>query len=184
MGNLDDDAPVPLPALENEQVAAFRAFQRPRTFADAALSADPDALSALGPDLNADLSRRVYAGREGTIDLVPGPGRVCCIVTVTGTGERISGTTWTELAAHGAHGFTSGRLGEPTLFRGVLSTGVRSLRIVTASEDTVTAVVNADDAYWMTISDPVTQTVTLQDGTEQLIPLSRFRLPEPPAGPV
>ena len=182
MGSRDNDTPVRLAVLEDEQVAAFRAFQRPRTVEDAALSADPDAVSALGSDLNADLSRRVYAGREGTIDLVPGPGSVCCIVTVTGTGERISGTTSTELAARGAHGFTSGRLGEPALLRGVLSTGVRSLRIVTASGDTLTAAVNADDAYWMTIADPVTQTLTLQDGTERVIPFSRFRLREPPAG--
>lgn len=182
MGESDQDTPPAFDALEAEHVAAFRAFQRPRTFADEALSADPGAVSALDPGLNAELSRRVYAGCEGTIDLVPGPGRVCCIVAVAGTGERISGTTLTELVAGGAHGFTSTRLGESALFRGVLSTGVRSLQIATASGATVTATVNTDDAYWTAVANPVVQALILQDGTERLIPFSRFRLREPPGG--
>jgi hypothetical protein len=175
----DEDTPA-FDALEREQVAAFRAFQRPRTSEDEALSADPGAVSALGPYLNADLSRRVYAGPEGTIDLVPGPGTICCIVAAGRTGERVSGTTLTELVARGVHGFTSSRLGEPAMFRGVLSTGVRTLLVATATGDTVTAAVNADDAYWMTIADPIAQTLTLQDGTERVIPFSRFREQEPP----
>jgi hypothetical protein len=112
---------------------------------------------------------------------VPGPNTVCCIVAVAGTGERISGTKSTELAARGAHGFTSSRRGQSASFRGVVSTGVGSLQIVTTG-GTVTAAVNADDAYWMTIANPVAQTLTLQDGTERLIPLSRFGPPERPAG--
>ena len=66
------------------------------------------------------------------------------------------------------------------MFRGVLSTGVRSLLVATATGDTVTAAVNADDAYWMTIADPIAQTLALQDGTERVIPFSRFREPQPP----
>jgi hypothetical protein len=170
------------PSLEPEQVVAFRAFRRARTPEDQALSADPAMVSALGADLNADLSRRVYVGLEGSIDLVPGPGAVCCIVAVAGTGERISGTTSTELAARGAHGFTSYRAGKPTLFRGVLATGVRTMLIATASGKTVTAAVNADDAYWMAVRDPVAQTLILQDGTERVIPFSRSRPREAPGG--
>lgn len=170
------------PRLERGQVAAFRAFQRARTPDDDALSADPAIVSALGPDLNPDLSRRVYLGPEGSIDLVPGPGAVCCIVAAAETGERISGTTSTELAARGAHGFTSHRTGKPAIFRGVLSTGVRSMLIATASGKKVTAAVNADDAYWMAVRDPVAQTLILHDGTERVILFSGSRRREPPAG--
>ena len=165
---MDEDGPASYDALEPEQVAAFRAFQRLRALEDEELSADAGAVSALGTDLNARLSRRVYTGPEGTIDLVPGRGSVCCIVAVAGTGERISGTTSTELAARGGHGFTSCRRGEPALFRGVLSTGARSLRILTASGATVLATVTGDDAYWVQVCDPVTLILTLQDGTERV----------------
>jgi len=173
MGDADQETPASFHALEPEQVAAFTAYQRSRTFEDEALSADPAAVSRIGPHLNADLSRRVYAGPGGTIDLVPGPGAVCCIVAVAGTGEHISGTTSTELAARGVHGFTSCRRGEPTLFRGGLSTGARSLLITTASGATVVAAVNGDDAYWVQVAEPVAQTLTLQDGAERAIPFSR-----------
>jgi hypothetical protein len=162
MGDRDDDTPTArFDALEPEQVAAFRAFQRPRTAADEALGADPDAVSRLGRHLSPELSRRVYAGVEGTIDLVPGPNTICCVVTVAGTSERISGTTSTELAARGAHGFTSGRGGQSATFRGVLATVVRDLQVVTATGETITVPVNADDAYWITITEPVEQTVKI-----------------------
>jgi hypothetical protein len=57
---------------------------------------------------------------------------------------------------------------------------VRSLLVASTTGDTVTAAVNADDAYWMTIADPIAQTLTLQDGTERVIPFSRFRENGPP----
>ncbi len=60
------------------------------------------------------------------------------------------------------------------MFRGVLATGVRSMLIATASGETVATAVNADDAYWMTVRDPVTQTLTLHDGTHHVIPFSGF----------
>jgi hypothetical protein len=47
MGQPDEDTPARFDALELEQMAAFRAFQPPRTSGDGALSADPDAVSAL-----------------------------------------------------------------------------------------------------------------------------------------
>jgi hypothetical protein len=161
--------PDRLDALEPEQVAAFRAFRRPRNLADQALIRDSSAASASRSHLNPDLARRVYHGAEATIDLVPGRDTICCVVTVAGTGEMISGSTSTELAARGAHGFRSSRPGGSATFRGVLAAGVRDLRIVTASEG-ITVPVNSDDAYWITVSDPIEMILTLTDGTERHIP--------------
>jgi hypothetical protein len=172
MGRLD--------ALEPGQMAAFRAFCRPRTAADEALAADSDAVARLGRDLNPELSRRVYAGVEGTIALVPGPGTICCVLVVAGTSERISGTTSTELAAGGAHGFISSR-GRSATLRGVLATVVRDLRVVTAAGETITVPVNADDAYWITVVDPVEHILTLDDGTKRRIP--PFARPDQPGRP-
>ena len=161
--------------LEPDQVAAFRAFQRVPTKADHGLENDPSAVSALSPSMNTNLARRAYAGPEGTIDLVPGPGTIGCVVTVADTGERMSGTTTTELAACGAHGFTSTsfRHGRSAAFRGVLAARVVDLRIITAHGETMTAPVNADDAYWVTVSDPVEAILTLADGSKHEIPVPR-----------
>jgi hypothetical protein len=170
------DEPPPagrLDALEPGQVAGFRAFQRPSTSADHALRDNDTAASALAPHLNPDLARRVYTGVEGTIDLVPGPNTICCVVTGAGTGERISGSTSTELAARGAHGFTSSGRDRSATFRGVLAASVRDLRIITGSGAVITVPVNADDAYWITITDPVDEILTLTNGTERHIPFSQ-----------
>src|SRR5579871_5393552 len=121
-----------LDAVEPEQVAAFRAFRRPRNLADQAFRDAHSATLASSSHLNLDLGRRVYDGGEGTIDLVPGRNMICCVVIVAGTGETISGSTSTELAARGAHGFRSSHPGRSATFRGVLAASVRDLRIVTA----------------------------------------------------
>ena len=165
----EQQPPDRLDALEPEQVAAFRAFRRPRDVADQALRDGNSAASAPGSHLNPDLARRVYDGVEGTIDLVPGRNTICCVVVVAGTGEMISGSTSTELAARGAHGFTSSGRGRSATFRGVLAASVRHLRIVTASE-AITVPVNSDDAYWITTTDPVDMILTLTDGTERHVP--------------
>lgn len=170
-----------LDALEPGQIAAFRAFRRPRTVADEALAADSEAVARLGRDLSPELSRRVYVGAEGTLELVPGPGIMCCVVAVAGTSERISGTTSTELAAGGAHGFISSRGGGSVTLRGVLATAVRDLRVVTAAGETITVPVNADDAYWITVVDPVEHILTLNDGTERRLPF--FPRPDQPPRP-
>lgn len=102
----------------------------------------------------------MYAGVEGTVDLAPGPNTVGCLVTVAGTGERISGSTSTELAARGAHGLTSTRRGRSATFHGVLAASVRDLRVITATGETITVTVNRDDAYWITITDPVDEILT------------------------
>jgi hypothetical protein len=167
-------SPDRLDALEPEQVAAFRAFRRPQNLADQAFLHDNSAASASRSHLNPDLARRVYDGVEGTINLVPGRNTICCVVIVAGTGEMISGSTSTELAARGAHGFSSSGPGRSATFRGVLAVSVRDLRIVTASE-AITVPVNSDDAYWITITDPIDMILTLTDGTER-------HIPEPPRG--
>ena len=158
-----------LGAPEPEQVAAFRAFRRPRTAIDEGLGAGSAAAADLDPHVNPDLSRRVYMSAEGTIDLVPGPSIIGWVVAVADTRERISGTTSTALAARGA----SGGARSSVTFRGVLSAAVQSLRIVTTSGDVVHAPVNADDAYWVTITNPVDAVLTMTDGTERSIPFAR-----------
>jgi hypothetical protein len=169
----EQQPPDRVEALEPDQVAAFRAFRRPPQSADHALRDDRLTASVLASHLNPDLARRVYDGVEGTIDLVPGRNTTCCIATTAGTGERVSGSTSTELAAQGAHGFTSTGRGRAATFRGLLAASVRDLRVITASGETITVPVNADDAYWITITDPVDQILTLTDGTQRHIPFAR-----------
>lgn len=169
----DDAASYWIGAVEAEQVAALRAFQRPPSDADRGLMSEPSAASGLPPGTNLDLARRVYAGSEGTIDLVPGSGLIGCVVRVAGTGERTSGSTTTEIVARGSHGFISGRGNRSRTFRGVLGAEVRDLRVVTADGKTEIIPVNADDGYWATIGDPVKAILTLVDGSEREIPFFR-----------
>lgn len=123
------DEPGRLESLEPAQVAAFRAFQRPTRAADHGLRDDRDYAAKLAPCLNPDLARRVYDGEDGTIDLVPSPDTVCCVV-ITSDGERLMGSTSVSLAATGSHGFISLRTDPSATFRGVLSTGACDLRII------------------------------------------------------
>jgi hypothetical protein len=171
----DEAAGYWIGAVEAHQVAALRAFQRPTTTADRGLMAQPSTASGLPPGMNLNLARRVYAGPEGTIDLVPGPGMIGCVVRVAGTDERTSGSTTTEIVARGAHGFISGGADRSRTFRGVLGAEVHDLRVVTADGRTEIISVNADDGYWTTIGDPVKAILTLVDGSEREIPFSRHR---------
>jgi hypothetical protein len=168
-----------LNALEPAHVDAFRAFQRPAEPADQSLSDQPAPAHGLGPELNRDLARRVYEGPEGTIDLVPGPGAICCVARNPQTGERMAGTTSTELAAHGTHGFIRSGPQRATTFVGVLSAAARDLQIITGSGQAITVPVNADDAYWITVADPIDMIVTKTDGTARHIPFSRWRTQRP-----
>lgn len=170
----DDAHPDWIDVLAPGQVTAFRAFQRPLTHLDGVIRDDPSVVGKLSPKLNPDLARRGYVSPEGTIDLIPGPNMICCVVTVTGTGERISGSTSTELAARGAHGFTSRRAGRSATFRGVLAASVRDLRVITASGEVITVLTNEDDAYWITVTDPVDKVLTFTDGTVQHLPFKRL----------
>jgi hypothetical protein len=169
----DDAASYWIEAVEADQVAALRAFRRPPSDIDRGLMTEPSAASGLPSGMNLNLARRVYAGPEGTIDLVPGPGLIGCVVRVAGTGERMSGSTTTELVARGAHGFISGGADRPRTFRGVLGAAVHDLRVTTANGGTEMVPVNTDDGYWTTIGDPVKAILTLVDGSEREIPFFR-----------
>ena len=170
----DDAASYWIGAVEADQVAALSAFRRPPSHTDRSLMTEPSAASGLPPGMNLSLARRVYAGPEGTIDLVPGPGLIGCVVRVAGTGERMSGSTTTGLVARGGHGFISGGVDRPRTFRGVLGAEVHDLRVITADGGTEMITVNADDGYWTTIVDPVKAILTLNDGSEREIPFFRF----------
>lgn len=61
------------------QVAAFAAFRRPVVKADHSLTDDPVTASDLRPGVDPVLARRVYAGSEGTLDIVPGHGTLTFI---------------------------------------------------------------------------------------------------------
>ncbi len=165
----DDAASCWIGAVEADQVAALRAFRRPPSDIDRGLVTEPSAASGLPPGMNLKLARRVYAGPEGTIDVVPGPGLIGCVVRVAGTGERISGSTTTELVARGTHGFISGGADRPRTFRGVLGAEVHDLRVITADGLTEMVPVNADDGYWTTIGDPFKAVLSLIDGSEREI---------------
>lgn len=168
----DDAARYWIDAIEADQLAALRAFRRPPSDADQGLKAEPLAASALPSGMNLDLARRVYAGPEGTIDLVPGRGVIGCVVFVAGTGERTTGTLPTGFVARGSHGFISGGEDQRKTFRGVLGADVRGLMIMTADGRADMVTVNADDGYWITIEDPVAAILSLLDGSEREI---RFR---------
>ena len=159
-----------------------QSFWCPRTSTDGGLGAGSDAVGALDPSVNPDLSRRVYSSAEGTIDLVPGPSVIGWVVAVAGTGEWMSGTTSTALAARGAVGVTSSGSGSSVTFRGVLSAGVQNLRVVTADGNSVPVAVNADAAYWVTVADPVDAILTMADGTERPVPFARPGPTERPNG--
>jgi Clp amino terminal domain, pathogenicity island component len=123
------------------------------------------------------LARRVLAGDEGTIDLVPGPGMVGCICESHQRFGRLSGATGTSCCRDGV-GFISGGGGQTT-FVGVLSTRVRELRVVDASGQITIAPVNDDDAYWVTVENAVQTIKARTDGTMSTFALNAFRNPAP-----
>ena len=170
----DDAASYWIGAVEADQLAALRAFRRPPSDIDRGLTIEPSLASGLPSGMSLNLARRVYGGPEGTIDVVPGPGLIGCVVRVAGTGERMSGSTTTEIVARGAHGFISGGADRFRTFRGVLGAEVHDLRVITADGGTEIVAVNADDGYWTTIGDPVKAILTLIDGSEREIPFFRF----------
>ena len=129
--------------------------------------------SHLEPGVNLDLARRVYEQDEGTIDLVPGPDTICCVVIDRRSGERVVGSTSTALAACGAHGFIRSGTGRSATFFGVLSARAWDLRIVSGAGEAIAVPLNADHAYWITVTDPVEIVFTRAGGTAQRIPVVR-----------
>jgi hypothetical protein len=108
--------------------------------------------------------------------LIPGPGSICCVASVSGTGERMSGTTSTTLALRSPHGFITTSVGSRgTTFIGVLPASAQGLRIITRSARAIDVPVNEDDAYWTTVDDAIEMIMTLADGTLRHVPFSGSR---------
>jgi hypothetical protein len=84
------------------------------------------------------------------------------------------GSTSTTLAADGGMGYSSSRAERSATFVGVLPASARELRIVDESGRVVIVPLNADDAYWITVSDPVDIVLTKADGTEHHVPFARL----------
>jgi hypothetical protein len=169
-----DDDEDQLAALEPSHVNGFNAFVRAGNAADRAVAADPDVASRLSPDLNPALGRRVYAGELGRIYIVPGRGSLC-YVAIDATGEMVMGHTSTELAVRHGLGHFGSRANHPVRFVGVLPSGAQALRIIDRAglENRVT--LTPDDAYWISVRDPVEMVWTASDGVDQHVPIGRPR---------
>lgn len=151
-----------------EQIEAFRAFRRPVTPADQTLPAD--VAGSLRPELDPSLGRCVYSGPEGNAYILPGPGSICFIAIGEAFGTT-QGETTTALAADGGQGFVNSMRGKPVTFVGVLPAGGHHLEITDRAGRASAMPLNADDGYWLEISDPVTLFLITPNGTKREIPL-------------
>jgi hypothetical protein len=156
-------------AVEPAHIAAFAAFQRRVGDADKALCADAGWLGRLGDaqarfDINPSLARRVYAGPQRTVYLVPGAGTVCYI-SVAANGAMMIGTTLTTAAAK--EGFVQVQSGDgpARTLVGVLPAGGHDLRVVDRAEGAVAVPLSPDDSYCITVADPVDMFWTRREGT-------------------
>ncbi len=157
-----------IPAVEPEHIAAFAAFQRPVGDFDKALCADADWLGRLGEeqarfDINPSLARRVFAGPQGTIYLVPGAGTLCYI-WVAANGATSIGVTLTASAAKEGFVHLHGWTGSARTTVGVLPAGGHGLRVVARTEGAVAVPLSSDDSYCITVADPVDMFWTTRDG--------------------
>jgi hypothetical protein len=171
IGVSDPDGPSPrqpdrLRELEPAHLAAFTAFRRAQNEDEQVLVAGDLAGNRLEPELNPGLARRVYSDSEGTICLVPGPGRVCC-VAISASGETVIGTTLTDMAGRDPMGYVGGGPGPEVTFKGVLPAGGRDLRILQRAGRSVPVPLTADESYWVTVDDPIAMRWTQADGTER-----------------
>jgi hypothetical protein len=164
--------------LDASQRAAFAAFQRVQGPDDVAICEDRRALTRLGVaqvgnDVNPSLARHVLARADGSVYLVPGRGAVCLLCLLS-DGEAIMGTTNTELAAEGGHGFISRRPPRHEVrFLGVLPSGGHSPTITRANGNTEMLATNSDDAYWLSTGDDVIAFSWIRsDGTTRHVPFS------------
>ena len=169
----DDDG---LTALEPAQLAGFAAFSRAAEQTDRGVATAPTAAPHLSPSLNPRLARRVYAGEQGSIYVVPGPGSLCSVSIAAGTSETVIGHTTTELAALDGLGHV-GRSGDgPVTFVGVLPAGGHDLRIIDRAGRRIAIPLTRDDAYWVTVDDPVDMLWTTADGHDRQTPFGCFKL--------
>jgi hypothetical protein len=177
-----DGEPARLEALEPEHLAAFDAFRRPATPADRQVADEPTAATHVNPSLNTDLARRVYAGDRGSIDIIPGPGTICCVAIYATTGETTIGDTSTELAAADGLGHVRGGSGTAVDFVGVLPAGASNLRIIDRNGRETPIPLNHDRAYWTTVLDPIDMLWTTSTGAQRQGVFGRFknRVPNDP----
>ena len=93
-----------------------------------------------------------------------------------GTGETVIGHTTTELAVLDGLGHV-GRSGDgPVTFVGVLPAGGHDLRIIDRAGRRITIALTGDDAYWVTVDDPVDMLWTMADGHDRQMAFGRFKL--------
>jgi hypothetical protein len=166
-------------ALDPRQRAVFTAFARPQEPADTVICDDDRGLACLGGHqagnaVNPSLARRVLTCDQVSMYLLPGRDAVC-LLCLLGDEESISGTTSTELAARGGHGFI--RRGRPpegrVTFLGVLPAGAHSPTITRRTGEAEFLALTADDAYWLTTThDVIAFHWTRADGTVQHAPIS------------
>ncbi len=177
-----------LAALEPAHLAAFSAFSRapgesdqlavrePRVVALLARRA-PRPAARLKNKLNPTLVRCVYEAEHGRIYIVPGPGSVCLVSIGADIEETVLGPSRTQVAAHSGLGHqisrwrrdrrTGERRDLPTTFIGVLPTGGHNLRIIDRADREFEVPLTPDDAYWITVADPVDMAWTTADGDDR-----------------
>jgi hypothetical protein len=169
----DESDSIPDPA----QRAAFRALRRARITAHDTL---PEVLAlAIGPRLDPRLAWCVYSGPEGQAYIVAGTGSICFIATSDAIGT-IRGEIPTAFAADAGQGFVHSGRGRPVTFLGVLPAGGHGVHVIDRSGRRIDAVPNADDGYWLEVTDPVDLIKTRPDGTTQQIPFSNSNADEAP----
>lgn len=173
MGEPAPDGDDQLTALEPAHLAAFRAFSRAPEEADCLATSEPTAAERLSPGLNPNLTRCVYAGERGKIYIVPGPGSLCSVSIAVDTREIVIGHTTTDLAALTGLGHVRSGTGRPTTFVGVLPYGAHNLRIINRADRELRVPLTRDDAYWISVADPVDMVWTRSDGENRHWPPRR-----------
>jgi hypothetical protein len=178
----EDQSGQPDPAGESDSIpdpdqrAAFRALRRARIASHDAL---PEAVAlAIGPRLDPRLAWCVYSGPQGQAYIVAGPGSICFIATSDAIGT-IRGEIPTASAADGGHGFVHSGKGKPVTFVGELPADGHGVHVVDRSGRRIDAVPNADDGYWLEVTDPVDFIKTGPGGTTKQIPFSNSNADEP-----
>jgi hypothetical protein len=153
---------------DRTQRAAFSVLRRART-ADDTL---PDSIAlVIAPRLDPDLAWCMYSGAEGRAYIVPRPGSICFIASSEAVGT-IRGEVPTALAADIGQGFVHSNKDGPVTFVGVLPVGGYGAHVVDQSGRSIKALQNADDGYWLEVTDPVAFIKTRPDGTTHQIPCS------------
>jgi hypothetical protein len=134
---------------------------------------------AVRPRLDPRLAWCVYSGPEGQAYIVAGAGSICFIATSDAIGT-IRGDIPTAHAADAGHGFVHSVEAKLVTFVGVLAADGHGVHVIDRSGRRIDAVPNADDGYWLEVTDPVNFIKTRHDGTTQQIPFSNSSADDPP----